>query len=142
MKCGICGAILVRQPAEKSYLFRKRKYCGALCRHQANSARRVAAWHDPATRARMQRGMDMRKASHEYADWCHQQRQIMVDRWQDPGFVSMQRSRRSADRRLTEEQVKAIRADPRPMEIIARAYCLSYTAIWRLRHRLTYRDVE
>ena len=141
MKCGICGAILVRQPAEKSYLFRKRKYCSALCRHRANSAMRVAAWRDPAARARMQRGIDMRKASDEYADWCHLQRQIMVDRWQNPDFVSMQRSRQGA-RLLTEQQVKAIRADPRPIQTIARAYCLSYTTVRKLRNRLIYRDVE
>lgn len=47
-----------------------------------------------------------------------------------------------ANRKFTEEQVRAIRADPRSAQIIATELCVTQDTIWKIRVRLTYRWVE
>jgi hypothetical protein len=48
---------------------------------------------------------------------------------------------RSHQRRLTDEQVRAIRADRRPLHKLAEEYGLSKAAIFNAREGINYKDV-
>ena len=47
----------------------------------------------------------------------------------------------SACRKLTDEQVRAIRRDTRPEKVVAADYGVGHTTIFNVRHRLVYKDV-
>lgn len=43
--------------------------------------------------------------------------------------------------KLTADQVRAIRADPRPQVAIARDYGVTNTAVWKIKHRTRWRHI-
>ena len=136
--CIRCGRLLERMINEKPYLFRQRNYCSSLCRNRANSEQKAALWRDPIARERFQRGIHQNQFTTDHQQSILRMRTIMLERWQNPQYVQRMQGRR----RLTAEQIKAIRADTRSIRAISRDYGLSYAAIHKICKRLTYCEIE
>ena len=61
-----------------------------------------------------------------------------VEKGRKPG----RRGMRAPNAKLTDDQVRAIRADNRHQAVIGKEYGLHQTAVCRVRNRVSYRNVE
>jgi hypothetical protein len=130
-----CGTVLRRELKEAAYWFRKRRYCGAMCRDRANAQRTIIRWRDPEQRANLMRGLLLSANTEMH---IQRARKRMMANRQNPQFNA---ALRHAQRLLTDEQVRAIRADTRSARIIGIEYGVSPTLIRNVRLRINYAEV-
>jgi len=95
----------------------------------------VARWRDPDQRGNLMRGLVLEANTEEHIERARQQ---MAANRQNPQFNA---ALLCGQRRLTPDQVLAIRADPRSSRIVGAAYGVSRTVITMIRTRRYYAEV-
>ena len=129
--CLTCGLPLVKRANERVVQFNYRTHCDQLCYHRDGN----------------KLGLQLADRGNDKPERREQSRRNMARLWQDGTMEEAQnrannRSREVPRPPLSDEEVRQIRADRRPQEVIAVAFGISEVAVWRIKNLRAYSHID